>query len=259
MNIIAAAETFVAFIIAVCVHEAAHAAMAAALGDGTPIRQGRFSLSPRRQMAFMGTLVAIILAFNIPPAGLGWGRPVELDTRRMRVGPDAGIILVAIAGPIVNLVLGIVLAIIPRFLPGYAMLGRVAGPCAGPGIVPQHGAVLQTCLSAAQPIYLLRIEQFIFALAATNILLALVNILPLYPLDGYSVVFALLPNAPAIRWRKWQPSMEIILLIIFFLIPAIFHLIGLTFLDPAYWFASLADSVAAIFAGAPYVPVYLLL
>ena len=162
-NIIAAAETFIAFIIAVCVHETTHAAMAAALGDGTPIRQGRLSLSPRRQMAFLGTLTAIVLSFNAIPAGLGWGKPVELDTRRMRVGPDAGIILVAIAAPIVNLALGIAFALIPHLLPGYASLGRFASECAG------NGAILQTCLGNAQPFYLLRIEQFLFALAATNI------------------------------------------------------------------------------------------
>jgi len=250
-NIVAAAETFLAFILAVCVHEAAHAAMAAALGDGTPIRQGRLSLSPRRQMAFLGTLVAIILSFNGIPAGLGWGKSVELDTRRMRVGPDAGIVLVAIAAPVVNLLLGILVALIPHLLPGYASLGRFASACGG------NGAILQTCLSNAQPIYLLRIEQFLFAFAATNIVLALVNIIPLYPLDGYSVVFALLPNAPAIRWRNWKSGMEIILLIFFFLIPAIFRLVGLGLLDPAVWFAYAANLVAQIFAGAPFAPVYL--
>ena len=149
MNAIVAVEAFIAFVLAITIHEAAHAAMASTLGDSTAASRGRLSLWPPRQMATIGTMVAIILIFSGIPAGLGWGKPVEIDERRMRVGPDLGMALVAISGPLANLALGVVLAIALRFVPNYTALSTAALRCGG------EGGFLQQCLSHAQPIYLL--------------------------------------------------------------------------------------------------------
>ncbi|HKB49069.1 MAG TPA: site-2 protease family protein, partial [Ktedonobacterales bacterium] len=64
-----------------------------------------------------------------------------------------------------------------------------------------------------------RIEQFLFAFAVTNIVLALVNLIPLHPLDGYRVLFALLPNESAIAYRSYESYMEFSLLVLFFVLP----------------------------------------
>ena len=169
---------------------------------------GRLSMNPRRQMATMGTIVAITLCFGIPlggaPVGLGWGKPVELDTRRMRVGPDMGMFLVALAGPTFSLVMGLLFSIILRFMPWRYSLLSLCEPLRQSATA----RLLQLCLSHAQPAWELRIEQFLFLLAATNILLALLNLIPLHPLDGYDMLFALLPNGPAVRFRDFQPYME---------------------------------------------------
>jgi Zn-dependent protease len=252
MNTLVIVETFLAFIIAVTLHEAAHAAMAALLGDGSPGNAGRLSLNPRRHMASIGTIVAITLSFGIPlgigaPVGLGWGKPVEMDTRRMRVGPDAGIFLVALAGPTFSLFMGLLFSIVLHFLPGYNSLSIFVDRCSF-----ESGSMLQVCLSHAQPVWQLRLEQFLFLLAATNILLALVNLIPLHPLDGYNLLFALLPNGPAVRFRDFQPYMEIALLALFFLIPWLLAFVQLGALNPGYWLGQWSAALAARIAGAAY-------
>ena len=246
MNAIVAVEALIAFVLAITIHEAAHAAMASTLGDSTPARQGRLSLWPPRQMATIGTMVAIILIFSGIPAGFGWGRPVEIDERRMRVGPDLGMALVAIAGPLVNLLLGLGLAFALRFVPNYAALTTATNRCGGEGVF------LQACLSIAQPIYLLRIEQFVAIFVVTNILLAILNVIPLYPLDGYSVLFALLPGGAAVRYRNWRQYMEVLLLVIFFLVPFVFRLIGLGGIDPAIWLTVIANAVGLNVSGGAF-------
>ncbi len=251
MNTLVVVETFIAFVIAITLHEAAHAAMAGLLGDGSSWSAGRMSLNPRRQMAAIGSIVAITLSFGIPlggtPVGLGWGKPVEVDTRRMRVGPDIGMFLVALAGPVFSLAMGFLFAVILRFMPGYQALALFTGRCDG-----ATGSILQVCLSHAQPVWQLRLEQFLFVFAATNILLALLNLIPLHPLDGYDMLFALLPNAPAVRFRDFRPYMEALLLVIFFLIPYVLELLGLNQLNPGYWFSALSQIIAAGIAGPIY-------
>lgn len=230
MNIFLVIETFVAFVLAITVHEAAHATMANFLGDGSARSAGRLSLAPGRQMAAIGTIVAIVFSFAVVPAGLGWGRTVDVDARRMRVGPNTGLILVALAGPLVNLSLGLIIAFLLTFLPGYAAIPAASIHCGlisfGQGL---QGQAVQQCLSTVQPGYLLWFEQFAFTFALTNVVLALINILPLHPLDGYRVLYALLPSPQAIRLRKSEPYMELILLVIFFVVPYVFAFVGISF------------------------------
>ncbi len=251
MNTLVVVETFIAFVIAVTLHEAAHVAMAGLLGDGAAWSSGRMSLNPRRQMAAIGSIVAITLSFGIPlggtPVGLGWGKPVEIDTRRMRVRPDTGVFLVALAGPLFSLAMGFLFAVILRFMPGYQSLALFSDRCAG-----ATGSLLQVCLSHAQPVWQLRLEQFLFVLAATNVLIAIVNLIPLHPLDGYGILFALLPNRPAVRFRDFQPYMEVVLLVIFFLIPYLLELLGLGFLNPGYWLGHVAQIVTGGISGQLY-------
>lgn len=251
MNVILIVETFVAFVIAVTLHEAAHAGMASLLGDSTAVSRGRLSLSPRRQMATVGTIVALVLSVSVP-AGLGWGKPMEIDARRMRVGPNVGTILVALAGPAVNALLGIGLAATLHLIPSYGTLAAHSALCGG------SGAFLQRCLSGAQPVYLLRLEQFGYIFAITNILLALLNLIPLYPLDGYHLLFALLPSGPAVAYRDFSRYMEVTLLAIFFVIPYLLLLLRIASISPGLWFAEWSNSIASIFSGGAF-SFYLLL
>lgn len=250
MNVIVIVETFVAFIIAITLHEAAHAGMAQLLGDSTAVRQGRLSLAPGRQMAAPGTLVAIFLSFSAL-AGLGWGRSMEVDAQRMRVGANLGTILTALAGPALNLILGLAVAF------GLAMAPGVPALAAHPGCYAAlqggtHGLVLQDCFGAAQPAYALRLEQFAMIFAVTSIVLALVNLLPLHPLDGYHILFALLPSSAAIRYRNWMPYMEMILIILFLALPLLLLAFGVGGFNPGRWFASWANDIVGNITGWVY-------
>lgn len=247
INVILIVETFLAFVVAVTIHEAAHAGMAALLGDSAPVAAGRLSLSPRRQMAAIGTIVAIVFAYGsggLASAGFGWGRPVDVDARRLRVGPNFGLILVALTGPVVNAVLGVAVLFGLRAMPNY---DRIAG--ADSGCLLQVGQNVQQCLRGIQPAYLLRIEQFLLVFALANLVLALLNLIPLHPLDGYKILFALLPTGPALRFRSWEPYMELLLLVIFFVLPLVFAFVHIQFAPAQLFFIGPAQSIAGQIAG----------
>jgi Zn-dependent protease len=261
----AAIEAFIAFMIALSLHDAAHALTASFLGDPIPASKGRLSLLPTRHMTAIGTIVAIVSSFRVL-AGLGWGKPVEVDARRLRVGPNAGTILVALAGPLANVVLGLGVAFGLYLIPGYSQLQSTLNVCNPlPGY--STGSALQDCLTNERTAQLvqhslqswpvLRIEQFLIVFAVTNIGLALINIIPLYPLDAYNVVFALLPTYPAIRYRNFIPYMELTLLVIFFLIPVVLGFLGIPF-DPLGLLADLARTIVQAVAG-PAIAFYMVL
>lgn len=91
------------FLIALSVHEAAHAASAAYLGDPTAKLEGRVSLNPLRHLDPFGTLMLLF-------AGFGWGKPVPVNPRNF-ANPKAGEILTALAGPLANFTVALALAI----------------------------------------------------------------------------------------------------------------------------------------------------
>ena len=264
MNVILIVETFVAFIIALSLHEAAHAGMATILGDSTPAGDGRLSLAPTRHMAAIGTIVAIVSCVSTFPGGLGWGRPVDIDARRMRGGPNTGLLLVALAGPTMNAIIGTGLALGLHAIPGFGALSSRAIQCSG---TSGFGVSLQKCLSTAQSPYLIRVEQFLIVLAVTNILIALVNIIPLHPLDGYRVLYAILPTRQALAFRNYEQYMEFMLLVLFFVVPYLFAIVGLgasptTWLglltNPGQWLIVHANMLASRAIG-PVAGIYVLL
>jgi len=93
----------VGFLIALVVHEAAHAAAANYLGDPTAKFEGRVSLNPLRHLDPFGTLFLLF-------AGFGWGKPVPINSRNF-ANPRTGEILTALAGPLANFVIALALAI----------------------------------------------------------------------------------------------------------------------------------------------------
>lgn len=100
MNLI---RLFIALVVCITLHEAAHAWVAEKLGDNTPRIQGRVSLNPLRHLDLFGTIMIFIAQF-------GWGKPVEFNYHNLK-NPRRDSLLIALAGPFANLLTALVIAI----------------------------------------------------------------------------------------------------------------------------------------------------
>jgi Zn-dependent protease len=197
INVLLALMVIASFLLALPLHECGHALMASWLGDKTPRNEGRLSLSLRSHIDPVGMLMCAILAFQPGiPVGLGWGKPVKTDPWKMRVGANTGVLLVAIAGPIFSLLIGLLVSLLLRLVPASLYV---------------------------EP-FLIRIPQFLVVFASVNICLAIFNIIPLYPLDGYQVLYTLLPSRQAVQFAKSATYGPLIILGIFFLVPFLVQL-----------------------------------
>ena len=197
INVLLALMVVASFLLALPLHECGHAIMASWLGDRTPRNEGRLSLSLRSHIDPVGTLMCFILAFQpVVPVGLGWGKPVKADPWKMRVGANPGILLVALAGPIMSLLVGLVVSILVRFIPASLYV---------------------------EP-FLIRIPQFLAVFACVNICLAIFNLIPLYPLDGHQILYTLLPSRQAVQFAKSATYGPLIILGLFFLLPFLVQL-----------------------------------
>ena len=203
INVVLAFMIIVSFLIAVVLHEVGHSLMATWLGDPTPRAEGRLSLGLRSQLDPLGTMLCVILAFFpalAGPVGLGWGRPVKPDPWKLRGGPNAGTLLVALGGILMNVVVGVLAAIVLHLLP----------------------------LSLARNDFAVRIPQVVLAFASVNFALAIFNLIPLYPLDGYQILYTLLPNRQAVSFSRSATYGPFIILLIIFLLPFLGQITGMS-------------------------------
>ncbi len=168
----------VVLVIGLTLHGAAHAGVAALLGDSTPREERRLSLNPNRHLEHVGTLLGL---FN----GLGFGRPVHIRPYLMRVPPALGGMLVALAGPLLNLILAAL---------GFAAM-RGLGFTAPD--VPWNAWPAPA--------------EWLTIWVRLNIATALFNLLPLYPLDGYFLIHDTLPLEPMARWEAVAGKTTLIL------------------------------------------------
>lgn len=194
INVILAFMIIICFLIAMVIHEYTHALVASLLGDPTPRSQGRQSLSLRAHLDPMGTLLCVILAFlpvGTGPLGLGWGKPAKTDPWKLRGGPNVGTLVVALSGIVVSLGIGLLVAVLMRFLPTALFTNSI----------------------------ILRVVQFIEVFAAANIVLGLFNLLPLYPLDGYQILYTLLPSRHALKFARSAQYGPLIIIVLLFVLP----------------------------------------
>ena len=190
-----AATWLIPLIAAIVLHEISHGWVANAFGDPTARDLGRLSLNPVRHVDPIGTVILpLVLAVSGAPV-FGWAKPVPVVAKRMR-NPRLHMMLVALAGPGMNLLLalvaGIVLALVrPEALP------------AAPGAL----------------FLLANLVNFI----AINLFLAVFNLLPLPPFDDGHVVEGLLPRPFARHYAKLArfgfPLLIFLLLILPMLVP----------------------------------------
>jgi Zn-dependent protease len=157
-------------VLAVSVHEWAHAATAYHLGDDTPYLDGRVTLNPAAHLDPVGSLLFLL-------TGIGWGKPVIINPFRLPLKHHE--LLVALAGPVSNILLALGLNILAAIVPSASL-----------------GATLQF-------------------VASINIFLAAFNMLPIPPLDGSSIVAYFYPPYRSLAGSQ----MGVIVLVVFLLIP----------------------------------------
>jgi len=185
----------IAFIItatlAFAYHEFAHAIVADRLGDDTPRAYGRITLNPFVHLDLFGMVMLVL-------AGFGWAT-TPVNPNNLRGNPRTSYALVALAGPVANLLMALLFAVPLRL--GLAEPG-VLGPSLGSFALPSFG---QLC----------EIGVWI------NLLLFAFNLMPIPPLDGFTILMGILPPEMAYRLTPLRQHGTIILLVVIFLLPRI--------------------------------------
>ena len=180
-------------ILAFAYHEFAHAIVADRLGDPTPRSFGRISLNPIVHLDLFGVLMLFL-------AGFGWAT-TPVNPSRLRGNPRTSMALVAIAGPAANLIMAILYALPIR-------LGVVQWAPNG-DIFPS-------------------LYWLLFQGVQINLLLFAFNLLPIPPLDGFTILLGLLPPELAYQLEPIRRYGSMILLAVIFFLPLIgFNVFGL--------------------------------
>ena len=177
---------------AITLHEASHGYVARHFGDMTAYAQGRISLNPARHIDLVGTIIvpiAILVVSKLAGGSgflFGWAKPVPVNYSALR-NPKRDMMLVAAAGPASNLVMAL----------GWALLYKL-GDAIGPG-------------DYATPLKLMSVAGI-----EVNMVLMLLNLLPILPLDGGRIVAGLLPSRMSWAYAKTEPwGFPILLLLMF--------------------------------------------
>jgi Zn-dependent protease len=180
---------FLPVVIAVTFHEAAHGFVAHLRGDNTAWRLGRVSFNPVVHIDPFGTVLlpAMLLLFGAPFL-FGYAKPVPVNFRALRI-PRLDMILVAAAGPAINLLLALIAAL------GFHLLNFVPHVAA-----PWLAANLTNLL-------------------VLDVILAVFNLLPVPPLDGGRIAVGILPRALAVPLARVEPYGLFLIIGLLFILP----------------------------------------
>ncbi|MBD3272480.1 MAG: site-2 protease family protein [Elusimicrobia bacterium] len=164
-------------VFSVIVHECAHGWTAERCGDDTARAMGRITLNPLPHIDLVGTIIIPVMTILFSPYIFGYAKPVPVNPYRFN-HPRRDAMLVSASGPISNLLLAVVFAIVMRILIGV--------PFFSVGI---KAIIIQLCSYAV----------------LINLILALLNLIPVPPLDGSGIVSGLLPQEAAFQYERLRP------------------------------------------------------
>lgn len=174
-----------AFVLSISFHERSHAWAAWKLGDDTAYLAGRLTMNPMAHIDPIGLLMVVF-------AKIGWAKPVPINPVRFRGPMKRGIVLVSAAGPASNLLLA--------FLSGFLYVPMERWMPAG---------TLRDLLVYSDSSY-----GFLAAMVLLNVSLALFNLLPVPPLDGYKVLGAVLPDRIYYTVMRYERYIGLVFLVI---------------------------------------------
>lgn len=195
-----------AVVIALTLHEFAHAFAADRFGDPTPRAQGRLSLDIRKHVDPVGLILFIF-------AGFGWAKPVETDPRNLK-NPKTDMAFIAIAGPVMNILLFMITIIVASKL-GMSGLAEMQ----------QAGSAFNS-----------KFALLLFYIAWYNICFAIFNLIPIPPLDGSKIIKGFLSTKNYVKYTEFeyknQGFLTIGLLAVIFFIPDAIRYFVIFFLEP---------------------------
>lgn len=195
----------VALIVGIVIHESAHALAAYVLGDKTARSRGRVSLNPLAHIDPFGTVLLPLLMLAAGGPVFAFAKPVPVYLNNLK-HPKRDELLVALAGPLSNVLLALAGALI-----GYVLLPLLAG---------------QAAMSLLYSLF-----SFFMTFIVVNLSLAFFNLIPLPPLDGSSILVPFLKRKALREYYRIQQYAMPILLVILYLLPTVLHIdiIGMYF------------------------------
>ncbi len=176
-------------IFAITLHEVAHGYVASLCGDQTARLQGRLTVNPMKHIDLVGTIIVPMVMLIFTNFMFGWAKPVPVDPRNLN-HPRRDMALVACAGPTSNFLQACFWALMMKL-----------------GLMMSANADLSTWLG--MPLILMG-----RAGIALNIMLGVLNLIPIPPLDGSRVVSSLLPPRAAYTYASIEPYGFMILLVL---------------------------------------------
>ncbi len=178
----------VVILFSIVIHEVAHAIMAEKLGDSTARKAGRITLNPIVHLSFFGSiLLPGILLLTGSPILFAYAKPVPVNPHNFYASKlRHGMAKVAAMGPIANLTIALIFGIMLRFLPE-------VGLAIGLNFAPIFSIIV-----------------------LANIVLALFNLLPIFPLDGFHILSTLLPISNVLKLKLQAYSLPLLLVFILF-------------------------------------------
>ena len=188
LGLITVVSLCASLVIAITVHEFSHAYVSTSLGDRTAHALGRLSLNPIRHLDPFGSVLILL-------AGFGWGKPVPVNPSYLRIGQRLGMAMVSLAGPLSNIIAAAAF--------GIALRAGVAG-LAGP----------ESMVAGFRSTEL--IEFALVSLVRWNLVLAVFNMIPIAPLDGFKVALGVLPRDAAnayAKTEKYGPGILMVLIL----------------------------------------------
>lgn len=174
-------------IFAITIHEVSHGYVASFLGDQTARLSGRLSLNPAKHIDLIGTIILPFFMLVLGGFIFGWAKPVPVDPRNLHK-PRRDMALVALAGPLANLLMAIIWGLIAKF-------GLIAETMGNDWL--------------GKPLYLMGQAGIMI-----NIVLGILNLIPLPPLDGGNILSALLTRRAAYYFSRIEPYGFFILILL---------------------------------------------
>ncbi len=170
------------------IHEWAHGFVSTKLGDPTPRYQGRLTLNPMAHIDWLGA--AGILFF-----GIGWAKPVQVNARYYK-NPKWGMAIVALAGPVSNIIVAFISLLISEIVNTIFVLTGI--------------------ISTAYNLYFV-LSLFFYMIAQINVYLAVFNLIPIPPFDGSRILFTFLPQKYYFKIMRYERYIFIGILLLLYI------------------------------------------